>query len=119
MIDLEAVKMGLRGQPKSELPSFTNTLAKGWPYLFPIFILIALLVIQYTPQTACIISIISLVLVSYWKSDIKLGWIPIAIGLGLMFTGIMPPEVASVVTLADVPPCLVSQNYSAELEEIL
>lgn len=61
MIDLEALKRRLLGQPKSELPSFWGELRKGWYLLIPLIMLIYLLVIvRYSPQKSAFFSIILL-----------------------------------------------------------
>jgi TRAP transporter 4TM/12TM fusion protein len=38
-VDLQAIKIGLRGLPKDEVPSLKDTLKDGWPYLSCIFVL--------------------------------------------------------------------------------
>ena len=43
MIDIEAQKMGMKGLPKEELPSFKKTIKEGWYFLIPIAVLIFLL----------------------------------------------------------------------------
>jgi TRAP transporter 4TM/12TM fusion protein len=43
MIDIEAQKMGMKGLPKNELPSFKQTMKEGWYFLIPIAVLIFLL----------------------------------------------------------------------------
>lgn len=45
MIDFEALKMGLRGLPRAEMPSFRGTLRKGWLLLLPILVLIYMIVV--------------------------------------------------------------------------
>ena len=40
MIDIEAQKMGMKGLPREELPSFKQTLKEGWFFLIPIAVLI-------------------------------------------------------------------------------
>ena len=42
-VDAYAVKADLRGLPRAELPSFTQTLKEGWQYLFVIVVLVYLL----------------------------------------------------------------------------
>ena len=58
MIDLESLKHGLLGQPRSELPKFLATLMKGWYLLLPLAVLMYMLVIiRYSPQKSAFISI--------------------------------------------------------------
>lgn len=53
MIDLEAVKGGLRGLPRDKLPRFGAVLYHGWHHLLPIGLLMyALIVLQTSPIRA-------------------------------------------------------------------
>ncbi len=45
MVDFEALKTGLKGLPRAEMPSFRGTLRKGWLLLLPILVLIYLIVV--------------------------------------------------------------------------
>lgn len=45
MVDFEALKIGLKGVPKEEMPSFRGTLRKGWLLLLPILVLIYMIVV--------------------------------------------------------------------------
>lgn len=61
---LEAVKLGLKGLPRRELPSFGESLRRGFPYLLPIIILLyELLFLRHSPELAAFRSIVVLVLV--------------------------------------------------------
>jgi len=62
--DLEAVKLGLRGLPRSELPQFGPTLRAGIHYLIPLgYLLWALVVAQLSPERAALNTIAVMVLV--------------------------------------------------------
>ncbi|OUQ17241.1 C4-dicarboxylate ABC transporter permease [Lachnoclostridium sp. An14] len=64
MIDLEALKHNLLGQPKEELPNFKEELKKGWYLLLPLLLLIFLLVgVRYSAQKSAFFSIIALILI--------------------------------------------------------
>ena len=64
MIDLEALKNNLRGQPKSELPNFGEEFKKGWFLLLPLVLLVFLLVgVRYSAQKSAFFSIVFLVLI--------------------------------------------------------
>ena len=64
MIDLEALKNNLRGQPKSELPNFGEEFKKGWFLLLPLVLLVVLLVgVRYSAQKSAFFSIVFLVLI--------------------------------------------------------
>ncbi|MCX7601319.1 MAG: TRAP transporter permease [Meiothermus sp.] len=55
LVDLEAVKLGLKGLPKAELPRFWPTLRAGLHYVFPLaYLLYALLIIELSPERAAL-----------------------------------------------------------------
>ncbi len=55
LVDLEAVKLGLKGLPKSELPRFWPTLRAGLHYAFPLlYLLYSLLIQQLSPERAAL-----------------------------------------------------------------
>ena len=45
MVDFEALKIGLKGVPRAEMPSLRGTLRKGWLLLLPILVLVYLIVV--------------------------------------------------------------------------
>ncbi|MHB8773129.1 MAG: TRAP transporter permease [Syntrophales bacterium] len=45
MVDFEALKTGLKGMPRAEMPSFRGTLRKDWLLLLPILVLVYLIVV--------------------------------------------------------------------------
>lgn len=62
MIDIEAIKHGLLGQPKEELPDFKTELKNGWFLLLPLVLLVFLLVvIRYSAQKSAFFSIVFLI----------------------------------------------------------
>jgi len=48
MVDLEAVKLGIRGAPKESLPRVRDAVRKGWPLLLPPAVLVYLLIMEYS-----------------------------------------------------------------------
>lgn len=75
MVDAEAVITGLRGLPRSELPSFKKTIRSGWYFFVPLFLLISLLgVARYAPERAAIYSLVALLLVSMVRKQTRLGF---------------------------------------------
>lgn len=72
-IDLEAVRLKLKGLPKEEIPSLKDTLRGGWLFLFPIVVLVIFLgVLNYSGETSIIATIASLVIVSSLKKESRL-----------------------------------------------
>ncbi len=61
---LEALKLGLRPIPRSELPLMKKTLLDGFHFIIPIFVLIFVLVLGYTPFRAAFLAIIVLLVVA-------------------------------------------------------
>ncbi len=45
MVDFEALKTGLKGLSRAEMPSFRGTIRKGWLLLLPILVLVYLIVV--------------------------------------------------------------------------
>ena len=73
MVDLQAVKLGLRGLPRSELPSFKKIFWRGWFLPIPIFVLIYLLaVLRYSPEKAALYSVAALVLCTLFSRRTRL-----------------------------------------------
>ncbi len=81
MVHFEALKTGLRGLPKEELPSFRATLKKGWHLPLPIFILIGLLVAGYSAYLAAFWSILSTIGVSWFRRETRMGLREVLSGL--------------------------------------
>ena len=72
-VDLHAAKIGLKGLPREELPSFRKTMAGGWHYLMPFAVLIVLLgVFQYSAETSIMYTLAALVIVSFFRKDSRL-----------------------------------------------
>jgi len=70
---LEALKMGLRPIPRDELPPMKSTLYQGFHFIIPIFVLIFVLVLGYTPFRAAFLAIIVLLIVAMARSSSRMG----------------------------------------------
>ncbi|MBW1700562.1 MAG: TRAP transporter permease [Deltaproteobacteria bacterium] len=65
---LEASKLGIKGLPKEDIPSFTGTLKSGIHYLFPIgMLLYELVVLRHSPELAAFRSIIVLFFIIFYQ----------------------------------------------------
>ena len=63
MIDLEAVKLGLKGLPKDQLPSAKKILKERWPLLLPLVVLLTmLLIVKSSVSMAALYAIVTAVL---------------------------------------------------------
>ena len=71
-VHLWAVKHGIEGMKKEELPSFSGTLKRGWFLFIPIFTLIILLGLRYSPHFCAVFSILAMFLVSFLRKESRL-----------------------------------------------
>lgn len=69
---LEALKMGLKPIPRSQLPPMKTTLFHGFHFIIPIFVLIWVLVLGYTPFRAAFLAIIVLLIVAMARKTSRL-----------------------------------------------
>ncbi len=72
-VDLVAVKTGLKGLPRNELPNIKKTLVSGWFLLPPVILLIYLLSIGWSPMKACLYAIFLTTILSYLNKDYRMG----------------------------------------------
>lgn len=71
-VDLEAKRLGLSGIPKDRLPNALAELKKSGHLVLPIILLIAMLMMNYTPSYAAFFSIVGLVVVSSVKKSSRM-----------------------------------------------
>lgn len=72
LVDLEALKSGLRGMPASELPSARETITKGWFFFIPLLVLVFYLaVMRYPPGTSALYGLVSLLIVTLPKKQMR------------------------------------------------
>lgn len=74
MVDLEAAKNNIKGLNKEELPGFFRTLKSGWPFLFPLSLLIIMLGQQFSAQKSVFWSIVLLLIVSFIRSETRINF---------------------------------------------
>ena len=65
MVHLEAKKLGLQGLSSDKIPQFTAVLAKSWHLFIPLAVMVAMLLMQYTPFLAAFWGIILTIVFSY------------------------------------------------------
>jgi TRAP transporter 4TM/12TM fusion protein len=74
MADLEAVKQGLRGLPREQLPRTFQTLKEGWHLLIPVGVLLYQLIIAGSSiSRAGMLSILSIIIISWFRRETRLG----------------------------------------------
>jgi TRAP transporter 4TM/12TM fusion protein len=69
---LQAVKMGLKRIPRSELPPLRETVYNGFHFIIPIFVLIFVLIRGFTPFRAAFLSIVTLLIVANLRKGSRL-----------------------------------------------
>ncbi|MBW1887753.1 MAG: TRAP transporter large permease subunit, partial [Deltaproteobacteria bacterium] len=70
--DAYAAKVGMKGLPKEELPSFWRVLKKGWPFLFVLlFLVYGLLIMEWEFLTPFYASVV-LILLSFVSSETRI-----------------------------------------------
>lgn len=71
MVHLEASKLGLKGIPRDQLPSFKKTILSEGYLLLPVAWIVFMLVMQYTPTFAAFSAIIMSAIIAFLASVIK------------------------------------------------
>ena len=74
MVDMEAARTGLKGLKPEEVPSFKQTLAKGWHYIVPVVILVVLLIEGSSASRAAFWSTVSVPVISWFRKDGRMGF---------------------------------------------
>ena len=72
-VHIEALKHGIMPVQKEDLPRLGDVLKEGIHFTIPVIILVVLLVRGYTPTYAACIGIGSIIVVSWFKKDTRMG----------------------------------------------
>jgi TRAP transporter 4TM/12TM fusion protein len=70
-VHFRAVALGISGLPRSELPKIGRAFADGWHHLFSIFLLIAFLMQDFSPERAVFWAIMATIATSFIMSLIR------------------------------------------------
>jgi TRAP transporter 4TM/12TM fusion protein len=81
MVDLEAVKSGLKGLPPEDVPDFKKVLKRGWHFFIPLIIVITLLFNGFSPDYGAFWGIVSTLVLSWRNKETAMGPKDIFIGL--------------------------------------
>jgi len=69
---LEALKLGMKGLPKADIPRCITVLKNGFYYLIPLFVLVYMLIVmRYTPNLAAFYAILVLIVIVFVREVIK------------------------------------------------
>jgi TRAP transporter 4TM/12TM fusion protein len=69
---VEALKKGLRGLTREEVPKLVYTLKEGFHFIIPIVLLVVVLIQGFTPFRAAFIAIVALVIVAMFRKASRL-----------------------------------------------
>lgn len=73
MVDYEALKAGLKGLPKGDLPSLRKVLKEGWYMLSPvILLLVVLMFLHWSCQRGAFVAIVVTVLLSFVRKSTRI-----------------------------------------------
>lgn len=73
-VHIKATKRGLKGIAADQLPSWRKVVADGWHLALPLFLLIILLVLQYTPFFASTVATLFLFVISQLRKTSRFNW---------------------------------------------
>jgi TRAP transporter 4TM/12TM fusion protein len=74
MVDLRAKKRGMKGLPKSELPSLRATMKDKGHMLFPLAFIMYMLITGYTPLYSAMMGLLAIIVVSSIKKSTRMNF---------------------------------------------
>ncbi|MBT8334613.1 MAG: TRAP transporter fused permease subunit, partial [Deltaproteobacteria bacterium] len=72
MVDLEALRSGLKGLPTEEIPKISKVLKNGWHFVLPIVIVLGLLFNGYSPEVGAFWGTMSAFVLSWRRKDTRM-----------------------------------------------
>lgn len=73
MVDLEAVRTGIKGLPKDEIPKVVDVLRRGWHFFIPLIVVVTLLFRGFSPDLGAFWGTISAMALSWLRRDTAMG----------------------------------------------
>ncbi len=73
MVDLEAMKSGLKGLDEEEIPRVSTVLMRGWHYLIPLVVVLGLLFMGYSPDYGAFWGTVSAFVLSFRRKETMMG----------------------------------------------
>lgn len=72
-VHFEAKKLGLKGLPKEEIPKLMDVIKKGGHLVIPVIVLVILMVHGTTPLFAAVWSLLTTIVVSWFRKETRMG----------------------------------------------
>jgi len=72
MVDLEALRSGLKGLPADEIPSAIEVLKQGWHFFMPVVIVLGLLFYGFTPELGAFWGTVSALVLSWRRKETRM-----------------------------------------------
>ncbi|RLB04691.1 MAG: TRAP transporter permease [Deltaproteobacteria bacterium] len=76
-VHIEALKLGMKPLSKEEIPNLKKVLKKGANFLIPVMLLVLLLIRGFTPTYAACVGILSIIVVSWFHKETRMGFVDI------------------------------------------
>ena len=73
MVDLEAMRTGIKGLPPEEIPRTRDVLRRGWYFFIPLVIVIGLLFMGFSPDLGAFWGTVSVLVLSWLRKDTRMG----------------------------------------------
>ena len=73
MVDLEAMRTGLKGLPREEIPKVGAVLRRGWVFFIPLIVVVTLLFKGYSPDFGAFWGTLSALALSWLRKETRMG----------------------------------------------
>ena len=73
MVDLEALRTGIKGLPKEEIPKVGDVLRQGWHFFIPLVVVVTLLFKGFSPDLGAFWGTVSAMVLSWFRKDTAMG----------------------------------------------
>ncbi len=73
MVDLDALRSGLKGLPPEEIPKVSDVLKRGWQFFLPVVIVVGVLFAGFTPELGAFWGTVSALVLSWLRKDTRMG----------------------------------------------